>query len=181
MSSIPRRNRQNLHMDFTAFACADSPCPTPRATFSSTPDIPQRSSSRQSALQLPEEKPPSVYSETTCYSTSGDEIDDEPVHRRQMWVWIKRGLTGRVFLLWIMILSFFIWYCFRGRSSLDAIRFGIGEFNLKTAFFEDTATKGLQFIPAAHPKIHVRNAPPRLSPLNPSWLRVSTGHNFESI
>ena len=158
MSSAPRRNRQNLHMDFTALVYAGSPCPTPRATFSSTPDIPQRSSSRQSSIQSSNEKPPSIHSGTPRYSTSDDEIDDEPARRRYGWFWIRHGLTGRVFLLWILLFSFFVWYCFRGRTDLDLIRNGVGEFNLKSAFFEDSATKGLQFIPAAHSRIHASSS-----------------------
>ena len=157
MPTTPHRNRLNLYMDFTTPSRPSTPSPNPRATFLSPQNIPHYSASRRSSHYSSMIKAPSSSSGTTQYSSSDDEADHEQTRKRYTWLRVKRSHTGRVFVVWILLCSLFTWYCLRGRSNLDTIKTGVGEFTFKSVLFQDAATKGLQFIPAAHPRIHVRH------------------------
>ena len=155
MPTTPHRNRSNLHMDLTTLSPRPyTPGSYPRVTVFSTPT--GLSASRRSSHHSSIIKSPSLSSRTTThYSSSGDEADDEYAHRNYNWLRIRRALTGRVFLFWLLLFSLFAWYCSRRRPNIGTIKTGVGGFGFRAAFFQDEATKGLQFIPAAHPRIHV--------------------------
>lgn len=94
--------------------------------------------------------PPTPYGGPTHFTPRAQKSN-----RRDTYTWFRLGWVLSSKPIWFMLMlgTLVLWWFNGGRDEMELVRVGAAEFGRD--FFQEQRTQGLQFFPAANPKIHV--------------------------